>query len=196
MFVKKVLCVLVGLSLVGLVEANPYVGLQLGVPSINGAKSTVDTGIKRIALGYEIQRTTRFSLIAEIGAMDGVTYDAGQLGNYADDHVQVHVGSSLDGMIGVGWRLGRLQLAILGGMQSTKLATSAMASQDTLSKIQPLGSIRMQYYINPNVKLGVYVNHTFGKSGDVYTFNTIDNSITLNHIPSITTFMVGVQLAL
>jgi len=186
----------IGLTLASNSFALPYVGFQIGTATIAGAKSNVDTGVKRIAIGYEVQRTARLSFVGEIGATDGMTYDAGQLGSYAEDHVQVHIGSSLDALVGAGFRLGRIQWSILGGVQSTKLSTNAMTSQDTLSKMQPLGSVRLQYMINPNVKIGIVINHTFGKSGDVYSFNSVKNAVTLNHVPSITTFMVGVEMAL
>lgn len=179
--------------------AAPYIGVGFGMVNIKSAKSTVDTAVKRLALGYAFnydQGESALSLIGEIGVNDGVSYDAGQLGRYVDNHAQVHIGSGLDGLVGVGWRQGRFEVSLLGGMRKTKISVDVESKQDTLSKMQPLGSLRIAYYLTRTIKLGLSVNHAFGKSGSIYAFNPHTTITTLKHAPSITTYMVGLQIGL
>lgn len=176
--------------------ASPYIGIKIGFGSVSGAKSTIDTGIKQVALGYTFD-TAPLYVIGEVGVTDGMSYDAGHLGEYVDNHVQVHIGSSINGLVGVGWKATpHIHVAVLGGMQSTKIATTVMSSQDTLSKVQPLVSVRLSYAMTKYVSFGVAIDHNFGKSGAVYTFNPMNDVATLNHVPSVTTVMVGATFSL
>lgn len=179
--------------------ASPYIGVGFGMVNVKSAKSTVDTAVKRFALGYEYtfdQDESALALIGEIGVNDGVSYDAGQLGQYADNHAQVHIGSGLDGLAGIGWRQGRLEVSLLGGIRKTKLSVDVESKQDTLSKMQPLGSLRIAYYLTRTIKLGLSVNHAFGKSGSIYAFDPHTTLTTLKHVPSMTTYMIGLQIGL
>lgn len=178
------------------VYGRPYLQLEGGYPTIAGKQTMIDTALVKMSAGFAVPTTAHISLLGEIGVMTGVTYDAGQLGVYADDHLHLHLSAAPEGLAGASVRLGRLTFSALGGFKLDKLSTPSDAKQDTLSKLQPVAALRLGYLYNPNVRFTISVEHTFGGSGDVYRFNNMTAVVTLNHIPSQNTVLAGVQLAL
>lgn len=177
------------------VMARPYVALQFGIPKVSGSEKVIDQAVSRVALGYILNSNSRFSFLGEIGAQTGTTYDAGMLSNF-DEHVNVKIGASLNGLVGVQFHTGRLNTQVLGGLQAMTFSTNITEGQDTLNKTMPLAAIRFQYLYTPNVQFSASVMHVFGKGGAVYTYHPATDTVSLNHEPSVTAFLVGVQLAL
>lgn len=177
------------------VSAKPYLQIQGGIPTIKGAKKIIDGGVARASLGYAIQYQGHLSLLGEVGVSTGTQYDAGILGGYPDDHLKLHIGSGVDAMVGMGYRTGRVELDVLGGVRMMKLSTINIAATDVVSKTAPKVAVRLSYLYTPNVRFNVGVAYTAGNTSTA-TFDKWTSAVTLGQVPSTTTFLVGVQLAL
>ena len=195
---KKLLFIVGAISIVVLsaqASASPYLHLQGGIPTIKGAKKIIDGGVARLSVGYAVDYQTNLSLLGEVGVSTGTQYDAGILGGYKDDHLKLHIGSGVDALVGLGYRVGHVEVAGFGGVRFMTLATTNIAAQDVVRKAVPKVAARLSYQYSPNVRFTMGVAYTFGKSSAA-TFDKRTSVVTLGKIPSTTTFLVGVQLAL
>lgn len=178
--------------------AKPYFGLQIGSPSISSAKSHYDNAAMRVSFGYEVPVTPDFSFLVEAGYNSSQEFDAGKLESSNDtSHVSMHIGSRLDGLAGVKYRLSRVSFSLLGGATNAVMSNYGNAAEEEtpISKSQTEVALRLGYQYNPNVVFNISVNKVMGSSSPLFIAHSTDNKLTLNAIPSVTTVFAGINLS-
>lgn len=193
-FLTLLLLILASTSLL----AKPYFGIQLGLPSISTATTQYDNASARLSFGYEAPVTPDFSFLFEAGYNPAQNFDAG-LAHVANDpaHVQMHLGSRLDGLVGFKYRMARVSFVALGGVTNASMNNEGMGAenQETLSQSLPVVALRLGYQYNPHVSLVVGVNKVMGQGTPLFVENR-HLDLVLKSLPSVTNVYAGIQLGL
>jgi hypothetical protein len=175
--------------------ALPFVTLNMVNENITGVSEQYNHFGQTFTVGYEQPlNSSTVSLTGEVGVLAGSDYAGGNLGIYTQK-TQFQLADMPIGLLGLKVRFGLVNVFIKGGFSEENVAyLGDNTGNNTYSQTVGMVNGGLELQFKPNVAFDVSYFQTFAGSEQDYSYDDLQNVVTINNVPSVSGIMAGLTL--